>query len=62
LASSSGGSQIWQAGGVTTGTGTVVITVLTARELAGTFSFSMVAGPNATGAKNVTNGAFDMSF
>jgi hypothetical protein len=57
-----GGSQIWQAGGASGGTGTVTFTTLTATKLTGTFSFDMVAGPNATGTKTVKNGAFDLTF
>ena len=58
-----GGSQIWQAGAGTAGaSGTVTITTLPANHVAGTFSFTMVAAPGATGTKTVSNGKFDITF
>jgi hypothetical protein len=57
-----GGSHLWISGAASTGTGTVTITTLTATRIAGTFTFDMAAGPNATGTKTVRNGTFDLSF
>ena len=50
--------------GQTGGTGSVVITALTANHITGTFSFdaSPVAGTPATGTFHVTSGAFDLSY
>lgn len=45
------------------GTGTVVVTVLTANRIAGTFSFDAVPGSGAaTGTMQVRNGSFDLTF
>lgn len=57
-----GGSQLWQAGAASTGTGTVVITTLTATRVAGTFTLNLAAGANATGTRAVTNGTFDLTL
>jgi len=57
------GSHFWNAGATDTGSsGTVTLTTLTATRVAGTFSFTMVAGPGGTGTKTVTNGKFDITF
>ena len=60
---------LWQAIGFGTalggvGTGSVVVEVLTAERVAGTFSFTAPAAQTsaASGTKTVTNGAFDIKF
>jgi hypothetical protein len=58
-----GGSQFWEVGSTDAGSsGTVTITTLTATRVAGTFSFTMVAGPGGSGTKTVSNGKFDITF
>jgi hypothetical protein len=45
------------------GSGTIVVTVLTANRIAGTFSFDAVPGSgSATGTLQVRNGTFDLTF
>jgi len=49
--------------GLAGGSGSVVITVLTANRIAGTFSFDAVAASGtATGTLQVRNGTFDVAF
>jgi hypothetical protein len=49
--------------GFTGGSGTVVITVLTANRIAGTFSFDAMPGSGSvTGTLQVRNGTFDVAF
>jgi hypothetical protein len=57
------GSPQWIAA-ATMGSGTLNITTRTTNRVAGTFNFSMVPSPGgtATGTRNVTNGAFDVTF
>jgi hypothetical protein len=62
---SKGGSQFWQAGGISTGTGMVTITSLSSTSAAGSFSFNMVPGPGASGGSgtiSITNGSFNITF
>jgi hypothetical protein len=54
--------QTWNAA-LSGNSGTITITALTAKHIAGTFSFSAtVASNGATGARSVTNGVFDIPF
>lgn len=55
------GSQTWTTL-VTGGTGSLVITTLTANHLVATFSFDAQPASGATGVKHVTNGKIDMTF
>lgn len=62
------GTNTWETriSGATGGSGgTVIVTVATPTRIAGTFSFVGAPAsnsPNATGTKNVTNGAFDVAI
>jgi len=70
--SPSNGSQVIASGpgqggwatGQTGGTGSVVITALTANHITGTFSFDATPIPSTptTGTLHVTNGVFDLSY
>lgn len=53
----------WQAG-VGIGSGTIIITTISATAATGTFSFSLVAvpGTGATGTKAITDGTFNVTF
>jgi len=55
------GSQTWTTL-VTGGTGSLVITTLTANHLVATFSFDAQPASGTTGVKHVTNGKIDMTF
>jgi hypothetical protein len=61
-----GGAAVWQASGLGagTGTGTVTLNALTAHSASGTFTFTLVAQPftTATGARTITQGAFNVTF
>lgn len=54
----------WQGVGGVGGTGSVVLTSLTATGASGTFSFELppISNTAATGTKSITNGKFDLTF
>lgn len=58
------GAQHWSADPIRDGTGTLTFTTFTTNRLVGTFSFTaypdLITG--ATGAKDVTNGRFDITY
>jgi hypothetical protein len=56
------GTNVWNTG-LTGGSGTITITSLTTKGIAGTFTFTASpAGGSATGTQTVTNGSFDAAF
>jgi hypothetical protein len=59
-----GAPSQWQALGGVGGTGSVVLTTLTATGASGTFSFELppITNTSATGTKSITNGKFDLTF
>ena len=58
------GQKSWAASAGVGGSGSLVITTLTATRVAGTFSFNVVPNANsgATGNRTITNGEFDIEF
>jgi hypothetical protein len=58
------GGQMWQASGTPGSSGTVTVTTATASHLVGTFSFTAPAFASSTtpATRQVTAGAFDVTF
>ena len=58
----SGAANVWAAGGPV-GSGSIVVTTLTASRVAGTFSFQVVSSTGGTPAtRSITQGSFDVAF
>lgn len=55
------GTDVWAAGGGT-GSGSIVITVLDATHVAGTFAFEGVSITGTPAMRSVTEGVFDVAF
>jgi hypothetical protein len=57
------GSQQWAANPAQGGTGSITLTTVAARHVAGTFQFTLAAQAGATPAtRQVTSGAFDVTY
>ena len=64
FAAAPGVVHLWEATGVTGGSGTITLTSFTANSATGTFSFILLpsAPSGATGVKTVTQGVFSVTF